>query len=325
MNMKKNILILSLALLLSACGGKSTDVTVATVGDYEITKSQFEFYLNSVKQQMQGTEISSEEDWENTEIDGKKAIDVAKEQALDIALTNIAYIEIFEKEGYKLDSEAKDKIKQSKDSIVSQYEQNGGYDAFLEQSGIDDSFVDLLCESMYCSDVLYENFSADYKLDEGEVDKFFEENAADIAKYRTAKHVLILTQNMDTGEVYDEAKKAEAKKKAEEIYQRALKGEDFDTLVSENSEDPGSLTNPDGYTFTDGEMVAEFQNCVDSLKPGEIGFVESSFGYHIIKRLELNMDYFRPTVENSITVQDFNEHIENKISEYSITLVENDA
>ena len=325
MNMKKNILILSLALFLSACGGKSTDVTVATVGDYEITKSQFEFYLNSVKQQMQGTEISSEEDWENTEIDGKKAIDVAKEQALDIALTNIAYIEIFEKEGYKLDSEAKDKIKQSKDSIVSQYEQNGGYDAFLEQSGIDDSFVDLLCESMYCSDVLYENFSADYKLDEGEVDKFFEENAADIAKYRTAKHVLILTQNMDTGEVYDEAKKAEAKKKAEEIYQRALKGEDFDTLVSENSEDPGSLTNPDGYTFTDGEMVAEFQNCVDSLKPGEIGFVESSFGYHIIKRLELNMDYFRPTVENSITVQDFNEHIENKISEYSITLVENDA
>lgn len=323
--MKKNILILSLALFLSACGGKSTDVTVATVGDYEITKSQFEFYLNSVKQQMQGTEISSEEDWENTEIDGKKAIDVAKEQALDIALTNIAYIEIFEKEGYKLDSEAKDKIKQSKDSIVSQYEQNGGYDAFLEQSGIDDSFVDLLCESMYCSDVLYENFSADYKLDEGEVDKFFEENAADIAKYRTAKHVLILTQNMDTGEVYDEAKKAEAKKKAEEIYQRALKGEDFDTLVSENSEDPGSLTNPDGYTFTDGEMVAEFQNCVDSLKPGEIGFVESSFGYHIIKRLELNMDYFRPTVENSITVQDFNEHIENKISEYSITLVENDA
>ena len=323
--MKKNILILSLALFLSACGGKSTDVTVATVGDYEITKSQFEFYLNSVKQQMQGTEISSEEDWENTEIDGKKAIDVAKEQALDIALTNIAYIEIFEKEGYKLDSEAKDKIKQSKDSIVSQYEQNGGYDAFLEQSGIDDSFVDLLCESMYCSDVLYENFSADYKLDEGEVDKFFEENAADIAKYRTAKHILILTQNMDTGEVYDEAKKAEAKKKAEEIYQRALKGEDFDTLVSENSEDPGSLTNPDGYTFTDGEMVAEFQNCVDSLKPGEIGFVESSFGYHIIKRLELNMDYFRPTVENSITVQDFNEHIENKISEYSITLVENDA
>lgn len=324
-NMKKNIFVMALTLLLTACGGNSSDITVATVGDYAITKSQFEFYLNRVKQQMQGTELSSDEDWETMEIDGKKAIDVAKEQALNIAMTNIAYIEIFENEGYKLDSEGKDSIKESKDTIVSQYDQNGGYDAFLEQNGIDDDFVDLLCESMYCSEILYENFSKDYQLDENKVNEFFTENASELSNYRTAKHVLILTQNMETGEVYDDAKKAEANKKAQDIYQRALKGEDFDTLVSENSEDPGSLTNPGGYTFTDGEMVEEFQNCVDSLKAGEIGFVESSYGYHIVKRLELNTDYFRPTIEKNITAQDFNEYIKTKISQYSITLQEQAA
>lgn len=324
-NMKKNIFVMALTLLLTACGSNSSDITVATVGDYAITKSQFEFYLNSVKQQMQGTELSSDEDWETMEIDGKKAIDVAKDQALNIALTNIAYIEIFENEGYKLDSKGKDSIKESKDNIVSQYDQNGGYDAFLEQNSIDDDFVDLLCESMYCSDILYEKFSADYQLDENKVNEFFTDNASELSSYRTAKHVLILTQDMETGEAYDDAKKAEAKQIAQGIYQKALKGEDFDSLVSKYSEDPGSLTNPDGYTFTDGEMVEEFQNCVDSLKVGEIGFVESSYGYHIIKRLELNTDYFRPTIENSITTQDFNEYIKTKISQYSITLEEQAA
>lgn len=322
--MKKKILCIAFALMLalSGCSNKTEDVPVATVGDKAVTKSEFDFYLTSVKQQMQGTELSTEEDWQTKEIDGKKAIEVAKEQALNIALTNIAYIDIYKQMGNSIGSAEKEEIKASKDQIVQQYEQNGGYDAFLESAGVSDGFIDMLCESMYCSDKLYAEFSAGRQVTDDEVNAFLDDKAEDLATYRTAKHVLILTKDMETQEPYDEAKKAEAKAKADDIYKRALAGEDFDKLVSENSEDPGSLQQPEGYTFTDGEMVQEFQDCVDSLKANEIGFCESDFGYHIIKRLELNRGYFAENAKNAILGEAFNEYIEEKMDEYGITIEE---
>lgn len=325
--MKKKILCLALALAfsISGCNSKTDETVVATVGETPITMSQFNFYLTSVKQQMQGTELSTEEDWQTKEIDGKKAIEVAKEQALNIAATNVAYIDIYKNSGYEIGSEEKAEIKATKNSIVEQYEANGGYDAFLKQAGITDDFVDLLCESMYCSDVLYAEFGAQREVTDEEINTFFEENAEIFSSYRTAKHVLILTKDMETNEAYDDAKKADAKKKADEIHQRALSDEDFDALVSQYSEDPGSQSNPEGYTFTDGEMVEEFQNCVDSLSPGQIGFVESSFGYHIIKREELNKDYFIDNIKKSILTEAFNEYIEGKMEEYSLVVTQTDA
>ena len=81
--------------------------------------------------------------------------------------------------------------------------------------------------------------------------------------------------------------------------------------MNENSEDTGLETNPDGYVFTDGTMVSEFEDAVKGLKPGEYTkeLVESSYGYHIIKRLELsrndedfteNYDQYEEQYKNSI-------------------------
>ncbi len=329
--MKKKILCLamSLALVIAGCSKSSNDPVIANVGDNEITMSQFQFYLNSVKQQMQGTELSTEEDWQTYEIDGKKAIDVAKEQALDIALNNIAYIQIFEKMGNKIDDAAKEEIKATKDSIVSQYEQNGGYEAFLTEAGITDEFVDLLCESMYCSDRLYETYSKDNEsaITEEEINQALEANGINdefFASYRSAKHVLILTQDQATQEPYDEEKKAEAKATADDVYKRALDGEDFDFLIEQYNEDPGVASQPEGYTFTDGEMVQEFQDCVDSLEIGAIGFTETSYGYHIIKKVDTR-EIMKKQAVNYVLSEKFVQFIEEKINEYGITLEEQEA
>jgi peptidyl-prolyl cis-trans isomerase D len=64
-----------------------------------------------------------------------------------------------------------------------------------------------------------------------------------------------------------------------------LKGEDFDKLAQQLSEDSGSAREGGdlGYN-TKGKMVAPFDDAQFALKPGEISqVVESRFGYHVIK------------------------------------------
>ncbi len=84
---------------------------------------------------------------------------------------------------------------------------------------------------------------------------------------------------------------AESKKKAEEILNRALKGEDFSALAEEFSQDPGSKDNGGDLDFVKkGTFVPEFDKILfeGNLKPGEIypQLVETQFGWHIIKFIE---------------------------------------
>lgn len=98
-----------------------------------------------------------------------------------------------------------------------------------------------------------------------------------------AKHILAHFENFDTEE--------EAEAFAEEKLARALAGEDFDMLVQTYGQDPGMWNNPDGYTFVTGVMVDEFYEATMALQIGEIsGLVRSDFGFHIIKRVEPNLD-----------------------------------
>ena len=78
-----------------------------------------------------------------------------------------------------------------------------------------------------------------------------------------------------------------SKAKAQGIFDRVKKGEDFAKLAKEFSEDPGSKDKGGQYP---GEMVEQFvepfKKAVESVKPGELvpNLVETQFGYHIIKR-----------------------------------------
>jgi hypothetical protein len=91
----------------------------------------------------------------------------------------------------------------------------------------------------------------------------------------------------------------EARALANQVFERAKKGEDFDSLVRTYTDDraPGtySLSNsgvaPAAGEFSRDRMVPAFGNVGFSLAPGEIGMAEydprtSPYGWHIIKRLE---------------------------------------
>jgi len=108
----------------------------------------------------------------------------------------------------------------------------------------------------------------------------------------------------------------QAKALAYDLLKRAQAGEDFDKLVTENTDDqaPGiySMANngvtPGVGEAERGQMVPAFGNVGFSLKVGEIGISDydpqtSPFGYHIIKRLETKPVTSTAGQDQHITVQ----------------------
>ena len=86
----------------------------------------------------------------------------------------------------------------------------------------------------------------------------------------TAKHILVQDYEL-----------------AKELLDRIKQGEDFDKLMYEYTEDPGTKNNPNGYTFQRGVMVKEFEDAAFALSINEVSdVVKSIYGYHIIKRVK---------------------------------------
>ena len=116
--------------------------------------------------------------------------------------------------------------------------------------------------------------------------------------YVSAGHILLMTIDPNTGDKLEEAAVAEKKLKAGEIADelRAIADPEqrerrFLELKAELCEDGGKIAYPNGYTYTAGTMVKEFENAVNALEPFEVSDpVESAYGYHVIMRLPLRAD-----------------------------------
>ena len=110
-----------------------------------------------------------------------------------------------------------------------------------------------------------------------------------------ADHVLLATKDLTTNEPLSEDEIQAKYQKAEEILAELQAAEDleatFKALADEYSEDTGRTAYPDGYVFSEGDMVIEFENAAKALNAGEIsGIVESDFGYHILLRKEISAE-----------------------------------
>ena len=107
--------------------------------------------------------------------------------------------------------------------------------------------------------------------------------------YLAAKHILLSTVDSPAGngKYSDE----QANTLAQQIID-AMRADpsmtQFNNLLALFNDDPGMTSNPDGYLFKSGEMVAEFEQATRNLSPG--GFsqtpVRSTYGYHVILRLD---------------------------------------
>jgi parvulin-like peptidyl-prolyl isomerase len=116
-----------------------------------------------------------------------------------------------------------------------------------------------------------------------EAQTFYKENPDQFKKPEQvrASHILVKVEESANDDAV-KAKKAEATK----ILERAKKGEEFEKLALELSEDPSAKDNKGDLNFFAREqMVPAFSEAAFKMKKGEISAepVRSNFGFHIIK------------------------------------------
>ncbi|KRP74688.1 MULTISPECIES: SurA N-terminal domain-containing protein [Pseudomonas] len=112
-----------------------------------------------------------------------------------------------------------------------------------------------------------------------ELQAAYEKETANLAEQRRAAHILI--------EVNDKVTEAQAKAKIEEIQARLAKGEKFEALAKEFSQDPGSANNGGDLGFAGpGVYDPDFETALYGLKQDQVSApVRSAFGWHLIKLL----------------------------------------
>ena len=112
-----------------------------------------------------------------------------------------------------------------------------------------------------------------------ELQALYQKEIANLAEQRRAAHILI--------EVNDKVSDEQAKAKIVEIQQRLAKGESFEALAKEFSQDPGSAANGGDLGFA-GQGVYDpvFETAVYALKQDQVSEpVRTTYGYHLIKLL----------------------------------------
>ncbi|MGE8100761.1 SurA N-terminal domain-containing protein [Pseudomonas fluorescens] len=107
----------------------------------------------------------------------------------------------------------------------------------------------------------------------------YQKETANLAEQRRAAHILI--------EVNDKVNEAQAKAKIEEIQARLAKGESFEALAKEFSQDPGSAANGGDLGYAGpGVYDPAFEKALYALGKDQVSApVRTDFGFHLIKLL----------------------------------------
>lgn len=124
--------------------------------------------------------------------------------------------------------------------------------------------------------------AANFKPTDKQIEQFYQDNLKSRFTHpeeARASHILIRVSPTASAEQL-----AQAKKKAEEIFQKLKKGADFAKLAKEYSQDPGSRgQGGDLGFFSREQMIKPFADAVFAMKPGQIRIIRTTFGYHIVK------------------------------------------
>lgn len=239
------------------------NAAVAKVNGEIITRQEFmenfELYKRSYESQY-GKDI-----W-NEDIEGKKFIDVVKEQVLEKMILDKLILEEAAKLGIEVSEE---EVNKEVEHIKEYFESDEKFKEFLASQNItEERFKEQVKKDLIIFKYK-EKVVEDVKVSEEDIREYYDNNIKEFKNDQVrASHILL-----DTRE------------EAEMVLQKIKNGEDFNKLAEEYSVDPSVKSNKGdlGY-FGYGEMVKPFEEAAFALEAGEVSdIVKTQFGYHIIK------------------------------------------
>ena len=205
------------------------------------------------------------------------------EDAMAYVKDDIAIKRLAEKNGVSLTDEEKKEVADNIEKNKQQYESEAEYAKALEKQYMTPDFYASMQELGMIRNKLLEKL-----FDKGGAYEMNEETVKQQvnSSFVHAKHILV----QSTTENYEA--------RAKEALEKVQAGEDFDALVKEYGDDPGMEAQPEGYYFTRGQMVQEFEDAAYALEVGQTsGLVKTSYGYHIIQRLPIDEEYVTENLE----------------------------
>ena len=147
---------------------------------------------------------------------------------------------------------------------------------FIEDSKIDKEYFRNYIKKQSLTQKHKENFIKSLNLNDKEIEAFFNKNKEDLIILK-ARQIVVATEE-----------------DGKEILEKLKKGEEFRTLVIENSIDKASpLAESEGGYFSKGYYPDEFDKVVFGLKEAEISpLIHTEIGYHIVQ-LQERKDTFK--------------------------------
>jgi len=274
---------------------------IATIAGEKVEDYEYQYFLSQAMQTMlQQADYTGEENtdtfWQSN-IGGEKAIDVAKKNAMDNIRDFKMSVVKAKEEGITLKAEDKAAI----DSAMSQIEEQAtsygymdGRELVRAMYGISRSSLKKIYNSFYLTDNLAQKHMDEIVVTDEQAQTYYNDNAG-AYEQASARHILFMFDGLE-----GERTQEESHMMAEDTLARINNGEDMTALVIELSEDNGTEENEGLYTFSRLDAYEpNFLNWAFDSNVGDTGIVETSYGYHVMRLEDKQVQTFE-TVKDSI-------------------------
>ncbi len=264
---------------------EETDEEQADGDEAEFDKESLPFYATGPVAKVDGEELGedsfNEMVYERTQqLPGQlppQMVDMFKNQTINFVIDKHLVDSVLDEEDIDVTDE---EIDEAFEEFKARF---GGAEALsqqLAQMGVTEEEVR---ENMH-QDVQLEKYLSeryDLEVEESEIEELFEMRGEQLGSQDEvhARHILI-----EVGQDADDDAVESARARAQEIYEEADGGADFEDLAREHSEGPTAERGGDLGFFPQHQMVPEFSEVAFSMQAGEISEpVRSQFGYHVIQ------------------------------------------
>jgi foldase protein PrsA len=270
------LLLATLAVAVSACGGGSDEVpsgAIAVVDGTEISKTELDELLAQAERgyENQSQEFPKAGTPEYQSIQTQYVAYLVELEEFRQAADDVG-VEVTEKD---IDAAENDVIKSRFEGKRSEYEK-----ALKQQGFTAEQYREKALEVSALSKKIFDEVTKDVKVAEADVFQYYTQNQSQYGtpESRDVRHILIAEKN--GGQVDFAASKA----KADDIHAQLQGGADFAALAKANSEDPGSKDSGGKLTISRGQTVPEFDKVSFELDKGELSKpVKTQYGYHVIE------------------------------------------